>query len=308
MDITNFFDLLPPFITIPSTAFLMGTPERELSALAKAYGGTRESYREESPQHTLVLPAFEIAQVPVTNALYAAYVAEAEVPAPAYWRGPQPPAELRDHPVVEVSWEEAGQFCSWLTARTKNKEQRTESKQQRTKNKEQRAESKQQTAKNNGSHRPWFSALRSALSPQPSALSPQPSALSYRLPSEAEWELAARGTQGWAFPWGQDWDNTRANTSSGGPATTTPAGLYPQGASPFGCLDMCGNVWEWTSSLDARYPYAAHDGREQPSTAGRRILRGGCFANPHGYARCACRFRLGPGVRNAFLGFRLARV
>jgi formylglycine-generating enzyme required for sulfatase activity len=69
---------------------------------------------------------------------------------------------------------------------------------------------------------------------------------------------------------------------------------------------MAGNVWEWTASLDKLYPYAPGDGREDPRAPGRRILRGGCYANPHGFARCACRFRLLPSVRNEFLGFRLA--
>jgi formylglycine-generating enzyme required for sulfatase activity len=69
---------------------------------------------------------------------------------------------------------------------------------------------------------------------------------------------------------------------------------------------MAGNVWEWTASLDAPYPYRPDDGRENPGIPGRRILRGGSFANPHGFARCACRFRLAPTVRNEFLGFRLA--
>jgi formylglycine-generating enzyme required for sulfatase activity len=70
---------------------------------------------------------------------------------------------------------------------------------------------------------------------------------------------------------------------------------------------MAGNVWEWTASLDQLYPYVAGDGREDARAAGRRILRGGCYANPHGFARCACRFRLLPTVRNPFMGFRLAR-
>src|SRR5947207_10797080 len=106
---------LPTFIHIPAGAFLLGTPERDLSALAKAYGGTRESYREESPQHMLALPAFEIARIPVTNALYAAFVAATEAHAPSSWRGPQPPDPLRDHPVVDINWDEAIAFCRWLT-------------------------------------------------------------------------------------------------------------------------------------------------------------------------------------------------
>src|SRR5947207_11536780 len=116
---------LPTFIHIPAGAFLLGTPERDLSALAKAYGGTRESYREESPQHALALPAFEIARIPVTNALYAAFVAATDAHAPITWRGPQPPDALREHPVVDVSWDEANAFCGWLTTVTKDEGRRT---------------------------------------------------------------------------------------------------------------------------------------------------------------------------------------
>jgi toxoflavin biosynthesis protein ToxD len=263
-------DLLSTFIRIPATPFLMGTPERELSTLAKAYGGTRESYREESPQHTLALPAFALAQTPATNALYTAYVAASGARVPITWRGAQPPDALRDHPVVDVSWEEASAFCAWLTAQSRD--WRLE-------------------MRDYGGAQPPISHLQSPV---------------FRLPTEAEWEHAARGTDGGAFPWGDEWDGQRANTREGRLGGTTPVGSYPGGASPYGCLDMAGNVWEWTSSLDALYPYTAVDGREDPRAPGRRILRGGCYANPHGFARCACRFRLLPTVRNPFLGFRLA--
>src|SRR5215216_904783 len=94
-------ELLPFFVEIPAGPFLMGTPERELSGLAKAYGGTRESYREEAPQHMLTLPAFALAQIPVTNALYGLFVAATGARPPITWRGPQPPAALLDHPVVD---------------------------------------------------------------------------------------------------------------------------------------------------------------------------------------------------------------
>jgi formylglycine-generating enzyme required for sulfatase activity len=256
-------DLLPVFIPIPAGPALLGTPERDLSALAKAYGGTRESYREESPRHTLNLPAFQIAQIPVTNQLYAAFVTATGARAPVAWHGPQPPDALFDHPVTDVSWDEANALCEWLTTATKDEELR----------------------------QPSFGLSSSV----------------FRLPSEAEWERAARGGDGRAFPWGNKWDATRANTRESGVAGTTPAGAYPGGASPTGCLDIAGNVWEWTTTLDPLYPYAPADGREDARAPGRRILRGGCYANPHGFARCACRFRLLPSVRNPFLGFRLAR-
>lgn len=240
---------LPPLASIAAGPFVMGTPEGELSALARAYGGTRESYREEAPRHSLALAPFAIARFPVTNALYAAYVGAAAAPPPLRWRGPLPPQALLDHPVVDVSWHDAAAFCRWLRAAT---------------------------------GRP------------------------FRLPSEAEWERAARGADGRSFPWGDAFDPARANTREAGLLGTSPVDAHPDGASPEGVYDMAGNVWEWTVSLDAGYPYRPGDGREDEAAAGRRIMRGGCYANPQGYARCACRFRLAPAVRNEFTGFRLA--
>lgn len=260
-------ELLPAFCVIPALPFLMGSTEHSLSELAKRYGGTRESYREEAPQHTLELPAFAIAQVPVSNALYAAYVAATDAPAPLAWRGKQPADARRNHPVVDISWNDAQACCSWLTTQ--------------------------------------LTAEGIALTtPNGQQLPLEQKQL--RLPSEAEWEHAARGSDGRTFPWGNDFDPACANTREAGNAGTTPLGSYPAGSSPYGVVDMAGNIWEWTSSLDSLYPYHPNDGREQLATAGRRILRGGCYANPQGFARCACRFRLLPTVRNEFTGFRLA--
>lgn len=242
--------LLPAFVTVPAGPLLMGTPAAQLSELAVRYGGTRESYREEAPRHTLDLAAFGIAVTPVTNGLYAAYVAATAARAPLFWRGTTPPATLHDHPVVDVNWHEAIDFCTWL---------------------------------NN-----------------------QLPALALRLPNEAEWERAARGSDGRSFPWGETFEPRYANTRESAAAGTTVVGSYPEGISPVGALDMAGNIWEWTSSLDAGYPYQPDDGREDLQAPGRRIMRGGCYANPHGFARCACRFRLLPEVRNEFTGFRLA--
>jgi formylglycine-generating enzyme required for sulfatase activity len=206
---------------VPAGKFIMGSKDdNELAGDA------------EKPQHTIDLDYdFWMSKFILTNEQYGQYLGGGKHPV-SDWQ------KKKDHPVVNVSWDEAMKYCGWFN----------------------------QTFK---------SELGDLL---------------LRLPTEAEWEKAARGAYGNEWPWGNEFDPKKCNSAEGRKGDTTPVGAYSAagGDSPYGCADMVGNVWEWTNSLWASYPYI-DEKSDGIGDTNMRILRGGSFRSPKVSDRCATR-------------------
>ena len=193
--------------------------------------GAHEGPEDERPAHEVTLGAYSIDRFPVTNAEFAEFLNKA---------GSSPPERLYDvddpdarihrrgdkwtadqgygsHPVVEVPWQGAVQYCAWRGK---------------------------------------------------------------RLPTEAEWEKAARGTDARRYPWGNEIPDRRKAQYEAGYNNTAAVDAFSGGASPYGVREMAGNAWQWVSSAYRPYPYRADDGREDLKPGPVRVTRGGGHDSP----------------------------
>jgi len=258
----------PELVFVPAGKFLMGTTAQQAAALRRQFKDPGwYKFEWETPQRSIDLPEYYIGKYPVTNAQYQVFVQETgHDRTPWYWENRQFPSGQDDHPVRELFWKDAVAYCEWLTKRMQDAGCKI---------------------------KVWRGGiLVTEELPRASCI--------VRLPTEAEWEKAARGTDGRTWPWGDDPPTDRlCNFGDNVKDTkTTPVGRYsPQGDSPYGCADMAGNEWEWTSTRwgpkwyepQFRYPYQANDGREDMRSDDWRVERGGAYWNSQEYLRCACR-------------------
>jgi formylglycine-generating enzyme len=211
-----------------------------------------EGRPDEQPQHTVLVDAFWIDRVEVTNARYQTFVEETghRVPPNPYGDGMLTVmSEIEDLPVVLVTWHDAADYCEWAGK---------------------------------------------------------------RLPTEAEWEKAARGTDARRFPWGDDPPTPAHGTFArewDGTHTLHPVGTRPDGRSPFGVDDLAGNAREWVQDWYAADFYSVAPDRNPvgPAAGILKVIRGGSWRSPIADIGTAARGRGGFALQTHGTGFRCAR-
>ena len=251
-------------VGVAAGPFVAGSqhPEREaayrLDERAYGHDATRESrWYEGETRATLSLPAFRITRNLITNAQYAYFAAATGHAAPdvdaATWDGYR-----LVHPYGRT------RRHAWIGG---------------------------QPPPNRGDHPVVLVSHADARAY--AAWLTRETGVDWRLPTEAEWEKAARGADGRRFPWGENFDPARLNSADRGPFDTVSVGRFPAGASPYGMLDAAGQVFEWTAT---------------PAGRGRFIVKGGSWDDKGcGICRPAARHGRPAGIKHILIGFRLVR-
>ncbi len=265
--------LEPELVNVAAGPFLMGTSDQQIERLASDLELARKwqqkgRFGREQPQHTVILPDYAIGRYPVTVGEYRLFVQAGGYHHRGFWTG------------AGWRWREAGGIVEpdlW-------KEEKWT------------GDARQPVVGVS-----WYEAVAYCrwLSAE--------TGRGYRLPTEAEWEKAARGTDARLYPWGDVFEALRCSTRASGLGQTVPVGQHgPAGESPYGCREMGGNASEWTSSQYWPYPYAGDDGRNTAEGDAERVIRGGSWYKPILRARVAARGMNDPFFRDNDVGFRCA--
>ncbi len=335
--------LLPPLVEVPGGVYTIGDDE----PITYDYRGMTDTTTGHVPAHRLEIPAFRVGQFPVTNAEWACFMAtggyederwwdtedgrrwrrgemanEASKMNNRYWRGRLLAEEgLFERMEAEGGFPNAEAVERWKRWMTLDDAAFEVALSDRFRPTRQVEPAYWRDAQFNAASQPvvgvcWYEARAYC------AWLSEQTGLAFSLPTEVQWEAAVRGDLANAYPWGDDFESTRANTFETGIRRTTPIGAFPEGDSASGVADGAGNVYEWTISLwgllediesedpEFGYPYAPDDGRENldaPPSAGR-VLRGGSWFSPQHDARAACRNDYHPALRSFNLGFRVVRA
>ncbi len=213
---------------------------------------------------TFDVPAFAIAKYPITNAQFAKFVEAGGYGERRWW--------------TDAGWHQK-EWDNWTEPRFWRKKEW------------------------NGVEYPvvgvsWYEAVAFSQWLNEAAGAHSRAPLQITLPTEQQWQRAAQGDDGRAFPWGDEFDKAKCNTSKSNIEQTTPVTKYPQGASPYGVMDMSGNVWEWCLT-------AYKTGATALDGADRRCLRGGSWGFNTVNARASSRNYFNPFIRTSYYGFRV---
>ncbi len=255
---------------VPAGPFLMGSDKRR----------DPEAFERELPQHEVTLSAYSIGKYPVTNAQFAAFVQAGGYGEPRYWAEAEAAGVWRDGQ-IQLEWAD-----------------------------EIRDRPADFGTSFNLPNHPvvgvtWYEALAFCrwLTEQLRENGQLAPDQEVTLPTEAQWEKASRGADGRIYPWGEEPDPGKANYDETGIGATSAAGCFPRGASPYGALDMSGNVYEWCQTKwRESYKKPADESLEGTET---RVVRGGSWDNNQWDVRCAYRYWNYPDDRGSDQGFRV---
>jgi formylglycine-generating enzyme required for sulfatase activity len=268
-------------VEIDSGWFWMGSTEEEVQRLIEET--ERDWFKNELPRHRVYLDGYEIARYPTTNAMFARFIEDGGYDDERWWTEAIKDSYWKDGKVKDY-WEDwHSQPRYWDDSQWNNPSQPV-------------------VGVN------WYEAMAYCRW----LTATLDDGHIYRLPSEAEWERAARGAQGARYPWGDDWREDHCNSEEAGLGITSPVGIFPQGAAEGSVEDLVGNVWEWCRDWYGADYYAHSQDERNPTGPGHgdsRVLRGGSwYSEGPSRCRCGCRFRDNPGLRNLSWVFRCVRA